>query len=74
MRIAFFLLILIAAIQIYADSSIDTLKAKLNGRWVWAWSSDGWHSYTPESVYYSLTLVFLKNVPQQESDSIGYQV
>jgi hypothetical protein len=76
MRVAFSLLILMAAVQTYAVSSIDTLKAKLDGRWEWVGVGDGWgvKIYTPQSVHYSLTLVFLKNVPQQKSDSIGYQV
>jgi hypothetical protein len=76
MRVAFSLLILLTAIQTYAVSSIDTLKAKLDGRWEWVVTSGGvaGEIYTPQSERYSLTLVFSKNVPQQKSDSIGYQV
>jgi hypothetical protein len=67
--------ILWAAIQPYADS-IDTLKAKLDGSWEWVETSGGFtgKTYTPQSEHYSLTLVLSKNVPQLESDSIGYQV
>jgi hypothetical protein len=76
MKIAFRLLILLAAIQTYADSSIDTLKNKLDGRWEWVETSGGYSGkqYTPQSMHYSLTLLFSKNVPQQRSDSIWYQV
>jgi hypothetical protein len=76
MRIMFSLFILLAAIQTYAVMSIDTLKAKLDGRWEWVSTYGGYagETYTPQSVYYSLALVFSKNVPQLKSDSIGYQV
>jgi hypothetical protein len=76
MRSSFRLLILLTAIQTYAVSSIDTLKNKLDGRWEWVETSGGYAGeiYTPQSMHYSLTLVFSKNVLQQKSDSIGYQV
>jgi 5-hydroxyisourate hydrolase-like protein (transthyretin family) len=76
MRAAFSLLILLTAIQTYSVSSADTLKAKIDGRWEWVKTSGGFSGeiYTPQSVHYSLTLVFSKNVPQQKSDSIRYQV
>lgn len=75
MRVASIFFILCAAIQTHADS-IDTLKAKLDGRWEWVETSGGYagETFTPQSEHYSLTLVLSKSVPLLASDSIGYQV
>ncbi len=76
MRVTFGLLILFAAIQTHAAISLDTLKAKLDGKWEWVETSGGYagNAFTPQSEHYSLALVFSKNAPSLRSDSIGYQV
>ena len=76
MKVALGLFVLLTAVQTYAAMSIDTLKAKLDGRWEWVSTCGGYagETYTPENVRYSLMLIFSKNDPQPASDSIGYRV
>jgi hypothetical protein len=76
MKIMCSLFIFLAAVQSYAQWSVDSLKSMLDGGWEWVRTSGGiaGEQYTPQSVHYSLTLVFSKSEPQHESDSIAYRV